>query len=89
MKIAMFTDAYFPRINGVAVSVHSYAHELSRLGHHVCVVCLEYTEEQQKSTFFDEKTGDESLPFKIIRIPQAWEKSQRKTAWSNSTNGIS
>ena len=50
MKIAMFTDAYFPRINGVAVSVHSYAHELSRLGHHVCVVCLEYTEEQQKST---------------------------------------
>ena len=69
MKIAMFTDAYFPRINGVAVSVHSYAHELSRLGHHVCVVCLEYTEEQQKSTFFDEKTGDESLPFKIIRIP--------------------
>lgn len=69
MKIAMFTDAYFPRINGVSVSVHSYAEELSRLGHEVCLVCLEYTEAQQKSSFFDERTNDRKAPFKIIRIP--------------------
>ncbi len=71
MKIAMFTDAYFPRINGVSVSVHSYASELTKIGHEVCVVCLEYSEEQQKSSFFDEKSSDEHSPFKIIRIPSA------------------
>ncbi|MGN0729068.1 glycosyltransferase [Treponema sp.] len=72
MKIAMFTDAYFPRINGVSVSVHSFAEGLCKLGHEVCVVCLEYTEEQQKSSFFDEKSNDEKSPFKILRIPSAW-----------------
>ncbi|MDO5774406.1 MAG: glycosyltransferase [Spirochaetales bacterium] len=71
MKIAMFTDAYFPRINGVTVSVHSFAEGLCNLGHEVCVVCLEYTEEQQKSSFFDEKSNDEKSPFKILRIPSA------------------
>ena len=69
MKIAMFTDAFFPRINGVSVSVKSYAQELTKLGHQVCVVCLEYSQEQQKSSFFDEKESDSSSPFKIVRIP--------------------
>ena len=69
MKIAMFTDAYYPRINGVTVSVHSYASELTKLGHTVCVVCMEYSEEQQKSAFFDEKDSDEKSPFRIVRIP--------------------
>ena len=72
MKIAMFTDAYSPRINGVTVSVHSYALELSKLGHKVAIVCLEYTEEQQRNSFFDEKKSDSSFPFKIIRIPSQW-----------------
>lgn len=76
----MFTDAYFPRINGVAISVHSYAVELSRLGHKVCIVCLQYSEEQQRSALFDEKKEDEKLPFKIIRIPSTsliWSKEDR------------
>lgn len=68
MKIAMFTDAYYPRINGVTVSVHTFAEELVRLGHEVCIVCLEYSELQQKSSFFDEST-DEQQSFKIIRMP--------------------
>ncbi len=71
MKIAMFTDAYYPRINGVTVSVHSYATELSKLGHKVEVVCLEYSEEQQKNSLFDEKSSDKISPFKIVRIPSA------------------
>lgn len=71
MKIAMFTDAYYPRINGVTVSVHSYATELSKIGHKVEVVCLEYTEEQQRNSLFDEKSNDKKSPFKIIRIPSA------------------
>ena len=69
MKIAMFTDAYFPRINGVSVSVHSYAEELTKLGHLVCVVCLEYTEEQQRNALFDEKASDRASPFQIVRVP--------------------
>lgn len=69
MKIAMFTDAYFPRINGVSVSVKSFATELSRIGHEVCVVCLEYSQEQQRSSFFNEKESDATAPFKILRIP--------------------
>ena len=69
MKIAMFTDSYYPRINGVTISVHSYASELTKLGHTVCIVCLEYSEEQQKRAFFDEKESDESSPFKIVRVP--------------------
>lgn len=69
MKIAMFTDAYFPRINGVSVSVRSYAAELTKLGHEVEVVCLEYSEEQQRSALFDEKESDRGSPFKVVRIP--------------------
>lgn len=69
MKIAMFTDSYFPRINGISVSVHSYAEEFSKIGHEVCIVCLEYANGQQKSTFFDEMENDLKLPFKIIRVP--------------------
>ena len=42
MKIAFFTDAYYPRINGVAVSVHSYAMSLAEMGHSVCIVCCNY-----------------------------------------------
>lgn len=80
MKIAMFTDAYFPRINGVAISVHSYALELTKLGHDVCVVCLEYTEKQQRNASFDEKKEDLNSPFKIIRIASSaliWSKEDR------------
>ena len=56
MNIVMFTDAYYPRVNGVAVSVKSYAEELARLGHRVCIVCPDYNsnyvDEYDKDTFF-------------------------------------
>lgn len=42
MKIAMFTDAYFPRVNGVAVSVKSYSEQLVKVGHSVYIVCCDY-----------------------------------------------
>ncbi len=69
MKIAMFTDAFFPRINGVSVSVNSFAEELSALGHEVYIVCLEYSEAQQRSSLYDEKSKDKKLPFKVLRVP--------------------
>ena len=80
MNIAMFTDAYFPRINGVAISVKSYASELTKLGHKVCIVCLEYSAEQQKSALFDEENEDAKSPFQIVRIPSTgiiWSKEDR------------
>jgi glycosyltransferase involved in cell wall biosynthesis len=42
MRIAMFTDAYWPRINGVTVSVDSFSLALVRAGHEVMIVCSEY-----------------------------------------------
>lgn len=66
----MFTDAYYPRINGVAVSVKSYAEALSELGHKVCIVCCDYQEETDGSnadnltpqTYTDKKV-------QVLRIP--------------------
>ncbi len=71
MKIAMFSDTYFPRINGVSVSVHSYAEALTKMGHEVCVICLDYPEKQQKESFFDIKMRDKKEKFQIIRISSA------------------
>jgi glycosyltransferase involved in cell wall biosynthesis len=71
MKIAMFTDAFFPRVNGVAVSVKSYAAELSKAGNDVLVVCLEYTQEQSQFSFLEKPFFDAAFPFKVLRIPSA------------------
>ncbi|MDR1506721.1 MAG: glycosyltransferase, partial [Treponema sp.] len=42
MKIAMFTDAYWPRVNGVTVSVDTFSLALVKAGHEVMIVCSEY-----------------------------------------------
>lgn len=42
MRIAMITDTYWPRVNGVAMSVDSFRRELTRFGHEVVVLCPEY-----------------------------------------------
>jgi len=65
MKIAMFTDAYYPRINGVAVSVKSYAEALSDLGHKVCIVCCDYQNENEPAIIHN----DSKEKVQIIRIP--------------------
>lgn len=67
MRIAMFTDSYKPRINGVSISVQSYAEELTRLGHTVCVVCSEYYDESTASSFFETENPVTSS-IQVIRI---------------------
>ncbi len=67
MRVAMFTDAYYPRINGVAVSVQSYAEELQINGHSVCIVCSDYKEKQSFSTH-NEKIETLDSGLKILRI---------------------
>ena len=42
MKIAFFTDAYFPQVNGVATSVYETTKELRRRGHEVCIIATKY-----------------------------------------------
>src|SRR5882724_2460562 len=37
MKIALVTDTYFPRVNGVATSTRTFAREFVKLGHDVHV----------------------------------------------------
>lgn len=37
MKIGIFTDTYYPQLNGVTTSVSNYAHELRRKGHTVYI----------------------------------------------------
>lgn len=37
MKIAFFTDTYFPQLNGVTISVSNYAKELRKKGHTVYI----------------------------------------------------
>ncbi len=74
MNIAMFTDAYYPRVNGVAVSVKSYADELAKRNHNVIIVCCDYTKRKGlrkrifKSYFYDKKS--KNLPnVQVLRIP--------------------
>jgi glycosyltransferase involved in cell wall biosynthesis len=42
MNIAMFTDAYWPRVNGVTVSVDTFSLALVKAGHKVMIVCPQY-----------------------------------------------
>ena len=91
MNIAFFTDAYYPRINGVAVSVHSYAKKLAELGHNVCIVCCNYdgsTDEfNHKKNHFDIKLDDIPENMKIFRLSSInvfvskEDKSAKVTAW--------
>lgn len=68
MNIALFTDSFFPRINGVVVSVNSFAIKLSELGHNVLIVTSTYTEKQQIDGQYIEKDLDKNQPFSILRL---------------------
>lgn len=71
MNIAMFTDSYFPRINGVVISVKSYADELTKLGHNVCIVTCNYEKASPGNEYFkyyyEEDIKNSRL--KVLRIP--------------------
>ena len=45
----MFSDCYYPRVNGVVVSVHSFVQELVGRGHIVKVVSVEYPDDYEFS----------------------------------------
>ena len=53
MRIAMFSDCYYPRVNGVVVSVYSFVQELVNRGHVVKVITVEYPDDYE----FNKKKG--------------------------------
>ena len=90
MNIAFFTDAYFPRINGVAVSVRSYATKLAEMGHSVCIVCCNYDDEdkkdkkKKKSFLQDDKLHPNLKIYRISSINvfvSKEDKSAKLSAW--------
>ncbi len=63
----MFTDAYWPRVNGVTVSVDTFSRSLIKAGHEVLIVCSFYPSSYDTIfTVQNEKKEDEPL---IIRVP--------------------
>ncbi|ULQ59716.1 glycosyltransferase [Brucepastera parasyntrophica] len=71
MKIVMFTDAYWPRVNGVTVSVESFSRALIRAGHEVVIICSFYPDSQtvrQMSTPTMDKREHDDDPI-VIRVP--------------------
>lgn len=59
MRIAFLTDSYWPRVNGVTVSVQTYRDEFERRGHASIVICPEYPDAMER----DEKTPG------VLRFP--------------------
>ncbi len=58
MKIALVTDTYFPRINGVGASTQTFAREFAALGHEVHIYAPAFPGHV-----------DEPLPYQIHRFP--------------------
>lgn len=71
MKIVMFSDAYWPRVNGVTVSVDSFSRALIRAGHEVVIVCSVYPENQNIESMANpvmEHASSRADPV-VIRVP--------------------
>jgi len=68
MKIAMFTDAYWPRVNGVTVSVDSFSRALVKEGHEVLIVCSQYPQSQNNAISLQKESEAEVL-FKLVKVP--------------------
>ncbi|MDR0403693.1 MAG: glycosyltransferase [Treponema sp.] len=72
MKIAMFTDAYWPRVNGVTVSVDTFSLALVRAGHEVLVVCSEYPVSSMTDSIAGTVAGKEDPVrerLRLLRVP--------------------
>jgi glycosyltransferase involved in cell wall biosynthesis len=71
MRIVMFTDAYWPRVNGVTVSVDAFSHALVRAGHQVMIVCSSYpeTSDTEYISGTGERENNGTGEPAVIRVP--------------------
>jgi glycosyltransferase involved in cell wall biosynthesis len=68
MRIVMFTDAYWPRVNGVTVSVDSFSHALIAAGNEVLIVCSSYPDSLNETNSLFDIHEKKNVP-KIVRVP--------------------
>jgi glycosyltransferase involved in cell wall biosynthesis len=78
----MFTDAYWPRVNGVTVSVDSFSHALLRAGHQVMIVCSSYpeisdTDYTSGSGERENSGGKEPTVIRVTSMPSPVSKEDR------------
>lgn len=66
MRICMVTDTFWPRINGVSVSVSALTRALRTLGHEVYIAAPDYEHLPGRKSFVD---GDRTSPEEVIRFP--------------------
>jgi 1,2-diacylglycerol 3-alpha-glucosyltransferase len=66
MKICMVTDTFWPRINGVSVSISTLTRALRTLGHEVHIAAPDYEHLPTRRKFID---GDRSPLEGVIRFP--------------------
>jgi glycosyltransferase involved in cell wall biosynthesis len=64
----MFTDAYWPRVNGVTVSVDSFSRALIAAGNEVLIVCSLYPEDLNDTNSLFDTIEKKNVP-KIVRVP--------------------
>ena len=58
LRVALFTDRFFPSVDGVVRTVHAYARELTSAGHEVCVVCPRESE-----------PAEDRFGYQVLRTP--------------------
>jgi glycosyltransferase involved in cell wall biosynthesis len=89
MKIVMFTDAYWPRVNGVTVSVDSFSHALINAGQEVLIICSSYPEDANIPISLKKDSEAESKP-EIVRVPSlpAFVTKEDRLAKFNKWNWV-
>ena len=86
MNVVMFSDAYWPRVNGVTVSVDTFSRALIKAGHRVMVVCSQYPQERMTETIAGAAGVNdyEPLLFRVPSLPVFFSREDRAakaTAW--------
>jgi glycosyltransferase involved in cell wall biosynthesis len=86
VNVVMFSDAYWPRVNGVTVSVDTFSRALIKAGHRVMVVCSQYPQASMAETIAGavEENDHEPLLLRVPSFPVFFSKEDRAakaTAW--------
>ena len=76
MKIAIFSDAFYPQINGIVTSIISIARDMADRGHKVIIVAPSYRNLQEY----------EYPGVTVIRVPSISASFYDDFRWTNPFN---
>ncbi len=68
MRIAIFTDTFLPKIDGVAISIHQFTNILAEKGHHFVICAPKYSDEDSEKNI-DLHPNIEVIRFKNAPLP--------------------